>query len=162
MTENMNRSTEEKKFMRPGHHWLFKFGDAGDGTSCKKKFNLARHSSEDYRGTRFYNGQQALAVERWLNRVEEDASGLTFEEIADASQSQDANASQSPVAMLIISSELRAAGFTPREVIPPALEVATRGSRRMYRAGLRRLQGMGPKRIVLSADNNNYFRSRCE
>ena len=39
MTENMNRSTEEKKFMRPGHHWLFKFWDAGDGKSCEKKFN---------------------------------------------------------------------------------------------------------------------------
>ena len=37
-------------------------------------------AGEDYKGTRFYNGQQALVVERWLNRVEEDASGLTFEE----------------------------------------------------------------------------------
>ena len=63
--------------MRPGHHWLFKFGDAGDGTSCEKKFNLTCRSVEDYKGTRFYNGQQALVVERWLNRVEEDASRVS-------------------------------------------------------------------------------------
>jgi len=66
--------------MRPGHHWLFKFGDAGDETRCEKIFNLASRKWKDYKGTRFYNGQQALVVERWLNRVEEDALGLTFEE----------------------------------------------------------------------------------
>ena len=68
MTKHMYGSTEEKKFMRPGHHWLFKLGDAGDGTSCEKKFNLTRRTWEDYKGTRFYNGQQALVVEWWLNR----------------------------------------------------------------------------------------------
>jgi len=65
--KNMYRSTEEKKFMRPGHRWLVKFGDAGDGTSCEEKFNLTRRSWEDYKGTRFYNGQQGLVVERWLS-----------------------------------------------------------------------------------------------
>jgi len=45
--------------MRPGHHWLFKFGDAGNGTSCEKKFNLTRRTWEDNKG----NGQQALVVE---------------------------------------------------------------------------------------------------
>jgi len=155
----MYRSTEEKKFMRPAHHWFFKFGDAGDGTSCEKKFNLTRRTWEDYKGTRFYNGQEALVVERWLNRVEEDASGLTFEEW---NPTQDAYASQPPVDMLINSLELRAAGFTPREVIPPALEAAARGGRRRYGAGLRQLQGMGPRRFVLSVDNDNEFRSRCE
>jgi len=63
----MYRSTQKKKFMRPGHHWILKFGDAGDGTSCEKKFNLARHTWEEYKGTRLYNGQQALVVEQWLN-----------------------------------------------------------------------------------------------
>jgi len=155
----MYRSTEEKKFMRPGHHWLFKFGDAEDGTSCEEKFNLTRQTWEDYKGTRIYNGQQALVAERWLNRVKEDASGLTFEEW---NLTQDADASQPPVAMLINSSELRAAGFTLREVIPPALEAAVRGDRRRYGAGLRQLQGMGPNRFVLSIDNDNEFRSRCE
>jgi len=76
--------------MSPGHHWLFKFGDAGDGTSCEKNFNLACHSREDYKSILFYNGQQALVVGRWLEE-EEDVSGLTFEEwdptqVVDASQ----------------------------------------------------------------------------
>jgi len=137
--------------MRPGHHWFFKFGDAGDGTRYEKEFNLIRRTWEDYKGTRLYNGQQGLVVERWLNRVEEDASGLTFEEW---NPTQDADALQPPVAMLINSSELRAAGFTLREVIPPALEAAVRGGRRMYGAGLRQFQGIGPKRFVLSADND--------
>jgi len=59
MTKNIHRSTEEKKFMRPWH--------AGP--------QLARRITRVW----FYKGQQALVVERWLNRVEEDASGLTFE-----------------------------------------------------------------------------------
>jgi len=122
----MYRSTEEKKFMRPGHHLLFKFGDAGNGTSCEKKFTLTRRTWEDYKGTRFYNGQQALVVERCFNRMEEDASGLSFEEW---NPTQDADTSQPPVAMLFNSSELRTAGFTLREVIPPALEAAARGGR---------------------------------
>jgi len=145
--------------MRPGHHWLFKFGDAGDGTSCERKFNLSRRSWEDYKTARFYNGQQALVVEQWLNRVEEDASGFTFEEW---NPTRDADASQPTVPMLINSLELRAAGFTLKEVIPPALEAAARGSRRRYGAGLHQLQVMGLKRFVLSADNDNEFRSRCE
>jgi len=42
-----------EEVMRPGHYWLFKFGDEGDGTSCEEKFNLTRRSWEDYKGTRF-------------------------------------------------------------------------------------------------------------
>ena len=117
MTKNMHRSTDEKKFMRPGHHWVFKFGDAEDGTNCEKIFNLARHSWEDYKGTRFYKCQQALVVEQWLKPPEEDALGLTYEEW---DLTQDTDASQPSVAILI----LRAAGFTLREAIPPALEAA--------------------------------------
>ena len=85
--------------------------------------------------------------------------GLTFEEW---SPTQDADASQPPVARFINSLELRAAGFTLREVIPPALETAARGGRCRYGVGLRQLQGMGPKRFVLSTDNDNEFRSQCE
>jgi hypothetical protein len=33
-------STEEDAHMRPGHHWFCEFGDAGNGTSCEKQFNL--------------------------------------------------------------------------------------------------------------------------
>jgi hypothetical protein len=31
-------------------------------------------------GLRFYNGDCALVVDVWLHRVDEDVSGLTFEE----------------------------------------------------------------------------------
>ena len=107
--------------MRPGHHWLCEFGDAGNGTSCERQFNLDHRKCEDYRGTRFYNKDSALVIKRWLNRVEEDASGLTFQE-----WTPDVDTSRPPVAMLINSSELRAAGFKLREVFPPALEAAAR------------------------------------
>ena len=139
-------STEEDAHIRPGHHWLFEFGDAGNGTSCEKQFNLDHRKCQDYRGTRFYNEDSALVIMRWLNRVEEDASGLTFQE-----WTPDVDTSRPPVAMLINSSELRAAGFKLKEV-----SSCSRG------AGLRSLEGMGPKRFVWSVDDDTEFRSRCE
>jgi hypothetical protein len=119
-------STEEDAHMRPGHHWLCEFGDAGNGTSCEKYFNLAHRNCEDYRGTHFYNKDSALVIKRWLNRVEKDASGLRFQE-----WTPDVDTSRPPVAMLINSSELLAAGFKLKEVFlfevfPPALEAAAR------------------------------------
>jgi hypothetical protein len=36
--------------MRPAHHCLCEFGDAGNDTSCEKQFNLSHHTWEDYRG----------------------------------------------------------------------------------------------------------------
>ena len=53
--------------MRPAYHWPFEFGDAGDGTSCEK----TRRTWEDYRGTRFYGRDRALAIKRWLHRVDD-------------------------------------------------------------------------------------------
>ena len=127
-------------------------------TSCANQFNLEHRKWEDYRGTRFYNKDSALVIKRWLNRVEEDASGLTFQE-----WTPDVDTSQPPVAMLINSSELRAAGFKLKEVLPPpALEAAARGGLRTRGAGLRSLEGMDPKRFVLSVDDDSEFRSRCE
>jgi hypothetical protein len=87
--------------------------------------------------------------------VEEDASGLTFKE-----WTPDVDTSRPPVTKLINSTELSAAGFKLKEVLPPSLEedahVRTRG------AGLRSLYGMGPKRFVLLVDDDTEFRSRCE
>ena len=57
-------STEEDAHMRPGHHWLCEFGDAGNGTSCERQFNLDHRKCEDYRGTRFYNKDSALVIKR--------------------------------------------------------------------------------------------------
>jgi hypothetical protein len=42
----------------------------------------------------------------------------------------DTDASEAPVAMIVNSSELRAAGFDLREVLPLQLEAAARGARR--------------------------------
>ncbi len=153
-------STEGEVHMRPGHHWLCEFGDAGNGTSCEKEFNLSQRTREDYRdyrGTRFYEKYCALVIKWWLDRVEEDASGLTFLE-----WTPDVDTSRPPVAMLINSSELRAAGFKLNEVLPPALEGAACGGLRTRGAGLRSLEGMDPKRFVLSVDDDTEFRSRCE
>jgi hypothetical protein len=62
----------------------------------------------------------------------------------------------------LISSELRGAGFNLQEVIPPELESAARLGRRTRGAGLRQLEGVGRKRFVLSSDDDNELRSRCE
>ena len=64
--------------------------------------------------------------------------------------------------MLINSSELRTTGFKLKDVFPPELEAAARGGLRTRGAGLRSLEGMGPKRFVLSVDDDTEFRSRCE
>ena len=122
-----------------------------------KQFNLEHHKWEDYRGTRFYNKDCALVIKRWLNRVEEDASGLTFQE-----WTPDVDTSRPPVAMLINSSELWAAGFKLKEVLTTSLEVATPGGMNTRGVGLRSLEGMGPTRFVLSVDDDTEFRSRCE
>ena len=56
--------------------------------------------------------------------MEEDTSGLTFQE-----WTPDVDTSRPPVAILINSSELRAAGFKLKKV-PPELEEAARGDLR--------------------------------
>ena len=91
--------------------------------------------------------------------MDEDDSGLTFEEW---DPSADTDASEAPVAMIVNSSELRAAGFDLREVIPLQLETVSRGGRRTRGAVLKQIHGVGTKRYVLSVDNDNEFRSRCE
>jgi hypothetical protein len=91
--------------------------------------------------------------------VDEDASGLTFEEW---DPSADTDASEAPVAMIVNSSELCTAGFDLRGLLPLQLESAARGTRRTHGAVLQHIHGMGTRRYVLSVDNDNEFRSRCE
>ena len=91
--------------------------------------------------------------------MDEDDSGLTFEEW---DPSVDTDASQAPVGMIVNSSELRTAGFDLREVIPLQLESETCGGQRTRGAALKQIHGMGTRRYVLSVDNDNEFRSRCE
>ncbi len=98
-------------------------------------------------------------VDVWIHRVDKDDSGLTFEEW---DQSVDTDASKATVAMIVNSSDLRAAGFDLREVAPVQLESSARGVRRTLGAALKQIHGMGTRRYVLSVDNDNEFRSQCE
>eukprot|EP00966_Prymnesium_polylepis_P298795 6904581-Prymnesium_polylepis.1 len=50
----------EERHYRPGHHWLFEFGDAGDGTSVEASFSgMPNRSFQVFKGIRFYNGEKA-------------------------------------------------------------------------------------------------------
>ena len=64
--------------------------------------------------------------------------------------------------MLINSSELWASGFKFKEVMSPSLETDARGGMLTRGVGLRSLEGMGPKRFVLSVDDDTECRSQCE
>ena len=67
--------------MCPGHHWLLKFGKVAGSMICvEKEFILGPRKFEEYKGCRFYNGDCVLVVDVCLYRVDEDVSGLTFEE----------------------------------------------------------------------------------
>ena len=88
-------STEVEVHMRPGHHCVSLVG-----TRCEKQFNLSHHTWEDYRGTRFCKQDRNIVIKRRLNRVEEDASGLTFQE-----WTPDIDTSWSPVTMIVNLSE---------------------------------------------------------
>jgi len=60
--------------------------------------------------------------------VEEEVSGLTFQE-----WTPDVDTSRPPVDTIINLSELRAAGFKLKEVLPPALETSARDDFRTRR-----------------------------
>ena len=84
---------------------------------------------------------------------------MTFEEW---DPSADTDASEAPVAMIVNSSELCTTGFDLREVIPLQLVVEARGRQRKHGTDLKQIHVMGTRRYVLSVDNDNEFRSRCE
>ncbi len=56
---------------------------------------MGTRQCEEYKGRRFYNGDCTLVVDVWVYCVDEDVSGLTFE---DWDPSVDTDVSQSPVA----------------------------------------------------------------
>ena len=68
----------------------------------------------------------------------------------------------SSVAMLVNSSELRAADFHLAQVRPLQLDAVAHGGRRTRCAAVRKRQGAGNSTFVLSVQNDNDFRSRCE
>ncbi len=157
-------SSEEEANIRPGHFWICKLGTfPGSMTCVERKFELQDRKCkwEEYTGTRYSHGDSALVVELWLHRVEvaDDVSGLTFQEWDPSSGSDDTSA---PAAMLVNSNELRATDFPLTEVRSLQLDAVTRGGRRAHGAAVRKFQGVGNSTFVLSVENDNEFRSRCE
>ncbi len=67
-----------------------------------------------------------------------------------------------PVAMFVNSREIRAADFPLAEVRPLHLDAVARGDRRTLGVVVRKLLGVGNSTFVLSVENDNDFRSRCE
>ncbi len=98
-------------------------------TCVEKKFELQDRKCkwEEYKGTRYSDGDIVLVVELWLHRVVDDLSGLTSQEWDPSAGSDDTIA---PVAMLVNLSELRVADFPLTEVRPLQLDTVTRGGRR--------------------------------
>ena len=86
-------------------------------------------------------------------------SGLTFQEWDPSAGTDDASG---PVAMVVNSSELRAADFHLAEVRPLQLDAVARGGRRTRGAAVRKLEDVGNSTFVLSVENDNDFRSPCE
>jgi len=155
-------STEEEANMRPGQFWICKLGTVPGSMSCvEQKFDLqgSKCKWKEYKGTRYSHGDSALVVDVWLHRVADDTSGLTFQEWDPSAGTDDTSV---PVAMLVNSSELRAADFPLAEVRPLHLDAVARGGRRTRGAAVRKLQGVGKSTFVLSVENDNDFRSRCE
>jgi hypothetical protein len=99
-----------------------------------------------------------ICVEKEFKLVSRKCEELTFEEL---DPSVDTDVSQAPVTMIVNSSELCVVDFDLREVIPLQLESAARGDRRTCGADLNQIH-LGTRRYVLSVDNDNGFRSRCE
>ena len=94
-----------------------------------------------------------------MHRVADDLSGLTFQEWDPSAGTDDTSA---PVAMVVNSSELRAADFHLAEVRPLQLDAEVHGGRRTHGEAVRKLQVVGNSTFVLSVENDNDFRSRCE
>ena len=104
----------------------------------------------------------STAEESWtiLTHKREMARGMGRRKRALGSRTlADAKPDEPPVAMMVNSSELRAAGFKLKEVLPPELEQAART--RTRGAGLWRLEGMGPSVYVLHVDADNEFLGRA-
>jgi hypothetical protein len=155
-------STEEEAHRCPGHFWICNLGTFPGTMSCvERKFELQGRKCkwEQYKGIRYSDGDSALVVELWLHRVADDLSGLTFQEWDPSAGTDDTSA---PVAMLVNSSEMRVADFPLAEVRPLHLDTVDRGDRRTRGVEVRKIQGLGNSTFVLSVENDNDFRSRCE
>ena len=75
------------------------FSKTTNKTGFETEFKLKVHKYEEYKGLRFYNGDFDVVVEVWWYRVDEDDSGLTFQEW---DPTEDTDTSQSPVTMIVV------------------------------------------------------------
>jgi hypothetical protein len=128
-------------------------------TSVEKKFELQDHKWEEYRVTRYSDGDSTLVFELWLNRVADDLSGLTFQEWDPSVGTDDTSVS---VTMFVNSNEFHVTDFPLTEVRPLQLDVVSHGGRRTCDTEVRKFHGVGNSTFVLSVENDNDFRSRCE
>ena len=164
----------EERHYRPGHHWVFEWGDAGDGTSVEKEFSgMAHRSFQVYKGMRFYNGENALCIKRWLHRLDSDSSGLLFEDWDPSEEDLDPNAQRA--FMIVNSSEVRGVATlgrgakaelqgilpAPLQSVPVVNEVV---SSRLRSAAvmLNASSAIGPSSYALRSDIDNKWRERCE
>jgi len=53
-------------------------------------------------------------------------------------------------------------GAQLQEILPPELEGAARVSGRTRAAGVRQVEGAGPRKVRLCEDMDNLWRERCE
>jgi hypothetical protein len=118
-------------------------------TCVEKKFELQGRKCkwEEYKGTRYSDGDSTLVVELWLHRVADDLSGLTFQEWDPSTGTDDTSA---PVAVLVNSSEMCAADFPLAEVRPLHLDTVPHGGRRTCDevVVVRNLEGVGSNRLT--------------
>ena len=154
-------SESERRHLRPGHFWMFEFGDAGgDKGGFLESFKLAARSWKLFEGTRFYDGEAALCVKRWFHRWDGDASGCTFVEWDPV---KDAKAGAPPVAMMFNSTKLRAVFGVEdfKKIMPPALDLGVAGGTRGKGAHVQQLEGVGPTLWVLRTDKDEETRDAC-
>lgn len=136
---------------RPGHYWLCELGDAGGGSPILKTF-VRR---EFFKGIRFDEGDSALLIRRYLDRVPDDPDGLTFVEWTDPKQDM----------LFVNSSELRAVGVeltrceSARTLRPPRVSARKQPARPDAQRG----SGSPPDmRFVLSPVADSSIREVCE
>ena len=151
-------STSESIHFRPGHYWLARTVDAGDGTCIVKKVDKQR---ETINGNLFTKGDYAIAVE-WFDRSAEDAAGLTFVSWTPP---------DAPEGLHVVnSSELREISLDVRRQKPVVQGPPLKSVKRKKRGGKRK--GTGIVRVPPTKDpagtfyevkyeDDNRVRARC-
>jgi len=64
--------------------------------------------------------------------------------------------------MIVNSSEVRGASFKLKELLPLELYRSVRVSSCTRGAGVRSMEGMGEKKLVMSTTDDDYIRVGCE